>query len=76
LQIVEAKTNGNYFNCLALELLRSPLVIKNYSRLGFLVLIFYILTLPLAVIFYGLSFLIKGSDKQMTFSYHILAKKL
>lgn len=75
-EIIEAETNGNYFNYIALELLRSPMVVKAYSPAGVLALLLYIVTLPVAAIFYALSFLTHGSDKQLTFSYHVLAKKL
>ncbi len=75
-KIIDAQTNGNYFSYIALEMLRSPMVAKNYSRVGVLPLLLYFITLPMAGIFYALSFLIKGSDKQLTYGYHVLAEKI
>lgn len=76
LKMISAEPNGNYFNSVFLELLRSPLVLKRYSRLGVLSLLLYLVTLPAAVIFFPLSCLIKGSEKQLTFGYHVLAEKI
>jgi len=76
LKMISAEPNGNYFNSVFLELLRSPFVLKRYSRLGVFSMLLYLVALPAAVIYFPLAFLAKGSDKQLTFGYHVLAEKL
>lgn len=75
-RLIEAKANGNYFDYIALELIRSPLVAKRYSFLGIFSLLLFFVILPVAAIFYTLSFFSNESEKQLTFSFHVIAQKL
>jgi SAM-dependent methyltransferase len=75
LEIISSNRNGNYFDCLCQELVRSPLVLKKYSKIGLLSYLLYLATIPTIVLLYLMSKLTNGSDEQMTFGYHILAKK-
>lgn len=74
--ILKAEANGNYFDNIAFELIRLPMVAKRYSFFGPLALLLYVVTFPVAMLFYCLSFLSRGSEEQLTFGYHVLAEKL
>jgi SAM-dependent methyltransferase len=74
-KIIELSTNGNYFDYVLQELVRTPLAFKRYSPLGVFSYLLYILILPLVLILFILSKFTKGSEKQMCFGYHVLAEK-
>lgn len=76
LKITKIESYGNYFDYLSLELVRVPLVFKQYSMFGIASFMLYILMIPLAVIIEIMSRLSKGSEKQLCFGYHVLAVKL
>ncbi|MBI2268227.1 MAG: class I SAM-dependent methyltransferase [Candidatus Blackburnbacteria bacterium] len=75
LDIVEMEANGNFFDFVSQELARLPLTLKKYSFLGLLALILYMLLLPIILLVSLLSYLDKGSEKQLCFGWHVLAKK-
>lgn len=74
-KIIKMVPYGNYFDFLALELLRLPLVAKRYSILGIASLILYLLMIPLVVLMELVSKLSRDSEKQLCFGYHVIAVK-
>jgi len=72
---IELSTNGNYFDYVLQELIRTPLMFRKYSLLSIFSYLLYILILPLVLILFILSKFTKGSEKQMCFGYHVLAEK-
>lgn len=74
-QIISYKINGNYFDYVNQELLRLPFIIKRYSFLGIFGFLLYLIILPLIFILHIISLISNGSEKQLCFGYHILAKK-
>lgn len=75
LKILVCKPYGNYFDYLALELIRLPMVGIKYNHFGILNFLLYILLFPIVLIFCLLSKYSKGSEDQLCFGYHILAIK-
>lgn len=75
-KIIMIEPYGNYFDYLSVELLRFPLVVKQYSALRFAGFLLYIFTIPLVVITEIISRLFKGSEKQLCFGYHVIAVKI
>jgi ubiquinone/menaquinone biosynthesis C-methylase UbiE len=67
---------GNYFDYLTVEILRIPLVARRYSFFGILSIFMYLFAIPLAVVFGIMSLASKGSEEQLCFGYHVLAKKI
>lgn len=76
LKIVDVQINGNFFDYINQELCRLPMVLRNYSNLSVLVYSLYLIIVPVVFIFWILSMFSKGSEKQLCFGYHILAKKI
>jgi len=73
IEILEIKTNGNYFEYISQELRRVPEIAKKYSGKN---LIFSRLLIKLLLILLGrLSRKDNGSDELLCYGYHILAKK-
>lgn len=75
-KIIKILSYGNYFDYLALELLRLPFVVKKYSALGIAGLFLYLFTIPLTIFIEVISRFSKGSEKQLCFGYHVLAIKI
>lgn len=67
--------NGNYFEYLVQELLRLPFMIKRYSKFKWLGFILYCIILPFFAVLMIISKLSKGSEYQLCFGWHIVAKK-
>jgi len=74
-EISAYETNGNYFDYINQELMRTPLVIKRYSIFGVFGLSLYIIILPLVLCLFLISLMSKKTEKQLCFGYHITAKK-
>jgi len=74
-KIVSYERNGDFFGFLAQELLRLPLITKKYTRSKIAVYSFYLFILPIIPILALVSRLSSGSEKQLCFGYHILARK-
>lgn len=74
-KIVKMIPYGNYFDYIALELLRMPIVAKEYSSLNFFSLILYVATIPMLIITELIARFSRGSEKQLCFGYHIIAVK-
>jgi len=73
--IMECSYNGNFFDYICQELVRIPLVIKKYSPLSYLGFTFYLLIIPLVMLLTAVSRLAPGTERQLCFGYHIIAKK-
>lgn len=76
LEILEFERNGNYFDFVSLELVRTPIMLKKHSSLGILSYLLYVFVLLLVLIIWILSKTTKKSEEQMCFGYHVLAKKV
>lgn len=75
LEIVELEANGDFFDFVSQELARLPLTTQKYSFLGPLAMVLYIPIIPLVIIISLVSRIAKGSEKQLCFGWHVLAKK-
>ncbi len=75
LKILISKPYGNYFDYLAVELVRLPLVGIKYDIFGILNFLLYMLLFPIVLILCLLSRFSRGSENQLCFGYHILAIK-
>lgn len=76
LKILSSEPYGNYFDYLALELVRLPVVGVRYNIFGILNFLLYILLFPIILILCLLSRFSKGSENQLCFGYHVLAVKV
>ena len=74
-KILEIRTSGNYFDYLCQELMRTPLMLKKYSKLGFFSYFLYLLIIPIVLLIFLLSKLTKSSESQLCFGYHVLGEK-
>lgn len=75
-KILLLKPYGNYFDYLAQELFRLPKVFRKYSNLPFIGLFLYPLVIPFILVVEMLSIFSRGSEKQLCFGHHVLAKKI
>lgn len=75
-KIIKLIPYGNYFNYLSVELLRLPLVMMKYSKIGIVSFLIYLFIAPLIIILGTISKCSKGSEKQLCFGYHVLAVKI
>ena len=75
-KLLKVDLNGNFFDYINQELCRLPLVVKKYSNLSLLSYLLYFVTLPVVGVIWLVSLLTSGSQKQLCFGYHILAKKI
>lgn len=76
LKIMKLSPNGNFFDYMVQELLRLPLVIKRYSSFGWTSLSLYVFIFPLVALLIFISKLTKGSEQQLCFGWHLVAKKI
>lgn len=74
-RIISWEHNGNYFDFLAQELVRTPLVIRRYTPIGYLSFLTYIFIMPVLGLLTIMSVLNRGSETQLCFGYHVLAEK-
>lgn len=74
-EVLEISANGNYFEYLCQELVRFPLMLKKYSKIGALSYANYLYIIPLVFVIYILSKFTKLSESQACFGYHVIAKK-
>ena len=75
LKTVEMSANGNFFDFVSQELARLPLIVKKYSSLGILSLILYVVLVPVILLCSLCSYLIRATEKQLCFGWHVLAEK-
>ena len=75
-KIIEYKRNGNFFDYINQELLRTPITLAKYSPIGIVSFILYTFIIPLVLMIYALSKLSSGSEEQLCLGYHVLAKKM
>lgn len=76
LEVQEFERNGNYFDFVLLELVRTPIMLKKYSPMNIFPIFLYFFILPLVLLIWLISKITKKSEEQMCFGYHILAEKL
>ena len=74
-KIKEFVRNGTYFDYILQELIRTPLVAKSYSKLGYLSYCLYLFIIPTSIVIYLTSLLAKETDKQLCFGSFVLAEK-
>lgn len=75
LKIQKIESNGNFFDYLSQEMLRLPLVFKQYSGFNSLAYLLYLIVLPLALMIYALGLISPGTERQLCFGLHIIATK-
>lgn len=75
-KILEYGRNGNFFDYVLQELIRTPLVVMNNSKLGLLALGLYLFILPASIIIYLAGLLTNDTEKQLFFGSFVLAEKL
>lgn len=75
-KIISIKANGNFFDYINQELCRLPLVLKRYSSLGILSYLLYLIIIPVVMICWLISKFSTGSNEQLCFGYHVIAKKV
>jgi ubiquinone/menaquinone biosynthesis C-methylase UbiE len=75
-KILEMKANGNYFDYVCQELIRTPFMFKKHSKLSYLSYLLYVIIIPMVFIIFMLSKLSRNSEEQLTFGFHVLAEKL
>ena len=73
-EIVEIKSNGNYFQYLAQELLRLPSVTRKYSKTNMFIWERMLISLLLRALS-RIEKQNKKSEELLCFGYHILAKR-
>ena len=76
LEIQEFERNGNYFDFVLLELVRTPTMFKKYSCMNIFSYFLYVFTLPLVLLIWVLSRITNKSEEQLCFGYHVLAEKV
>ncbi|MEK7497416.1 MAG: methyltransferase domain-containing protein [Patescibacteria group bacterium] len=76
LKILKIEGNGSFFDYLNQELCRLPIMLKNYSNLGLLSYFLYAIITPIILIIWFASKFTEGSEKQLCFGYHVLARKI
>ena len=75
-EIIEIKTNGNYYEYLAQETRRLNQVAKEYSNLKYLSPLFYLSRFYLLNFLKRQSIKDKNSDELLCFGYNLLIKKI
>ena len=75
-EIIEIKTNGNYYEYLAQEIRRLNQVAKEYSNLKYLSPLFYLSRFYLLNFLKRQSIKDKNSDELLCFGYNLLIKKI
>ncbi len=74
-KIIKVERNGNYYDYICQELLRTPYMIRAFSRFKNLGYLFHLLTIPFIVILHLVSRFNINSEEQLCFGYNIVAKK-
>jgi ubiquinone/menaquinone biosynthesis C-methylase UbiE len=75
IEISSIERNGNYFTSTMVEWLRFPKILSQYSKLGKFAYVFYIVGVPMAVLFYLLSKISSGSEENLCSGYFVIGKK-
>jgi SAM-dependent methyltransferase len=74
-EILEIRRNGNYFTSVLQEMVRTPFILRKYSRIGVVAYASFFCILPTVLVIYLLSFLTKKSEDLMCFSVCVLARR-
>jgi len=75
-EILEIRRNGNYFSSILQELIRTPFVLRKYSRIGAIAYVAFLCILPTVLVIHLLSCLSKKSEEQLCDSVCVLARRM
>ena len=75
-KIIEYERNGNFFDYINQELLRTPITLAKYSPISVISFVLYLFIFPLVLMIYALSKLSSGSEEQLCLGYHVFAEKM